>query len=123
MATARLATEYSVPTVVELTHSAKVAAPRVVETASSPGVEDSCQLAVDWPDTLAIFQIPSSLSVLGCPGVAGKYLGVELELLLPSLDNSKSLTEALVPGVVDSNSDLGRWVVATKRVEMMENKD
>ena len=46
VATARSATEYSVPAVVESTHSAKVAAPRVVETASLPDVEDSYQLDV-----------------------------------------------------------------------------
>ena len=83
MATARSATEYSVPAVVESTHSAKVAAPRVVETASLPDVEDSYQLDVGWPDTLAISLIPLLLSVLECPEVAEKYLGVESERLLP----------------------------------------
>ena len=103
-----------------------MAAPLAVEAASLPDVEGSHPLDVDsgcWPDTLAISPILSLLFVLEFLEVTGKYLGVELELLLPSLDNSKLLTEALVPGVVDSNSDSERWVVAMKRVEIMEYKD
>ena len=114
VATAHSATEYLVPVVEESAHSAKVAAPRVVETASLP----DC-----LPDTLAISQILVWPSELECIGVAGKYLGVESELLLPSLDSSTLLSEALVPGVVDNNSDSGRWVVATKQVDMTEHKD
>ena len=86
MATARSATGCSVPVVVESTHSAKVAAPPVVETASLPDVENSRQLDVDllyWADTLAISLILLLLFVLECPEVAGKYLDVELERLLP----------------------------------------
>ena len=58
----------------------------MVETASLPDVEDLRQLDVDllyWVDTLAISLILLLLFVLECPEVAGKYLDVELERLLP----------------------------------------